>query len=388
MANVFIERAITPTVKEAMKYFSVVTVTGPRQSGKTTLIKNAFPDMPYYSLEDLQLREFAIKDPVAFLGQCPKGMVLDEVQTTPALLSYIQGIVDSNPDIRFILSGSSNFAMLRGVTQSLAGRTAVFELLPLSLAEVADAAKAKSLDDMIFDGFYPAIYAGCNFPRFLYPAYVKTYLEKDVRDLLRVADIMQFNTFIRLCATRIGSVFKATELANEVGVSSNTITSWMSVLQASYVVQLLPPYFDNSHKRLVKAPKLYFCDTGLACSLLGIESSEQLRRDKMRGPLFENFIVNEALKSRYNSGRDSNLYFYRDSNQNEIDLILMKATGLTGIEIKSSMTYHEEFEKSLRQMEKWTKKPIEKRAVVYTGEYENDKADIKLINFANINTLL
>lgn len=387
MANAFIERAITPTVREAMKYFSVVTITGPRQSGKTTLIRNAFPDMPYYTLEDLQLREFATKDPVAFLRQDPKGMILDEVQKTPELLSYIQGLVDSYPDIRFILSGSSNFAMLKSVSQSLAGRTAMFELLPLSLSEVVSEAKAKSLDDMLFDGFYPAIYAGRNIPRFLYPAYIKTYLEKDVRDLLRVSDMMQFNTFLRLCATRIGSLFKASELANEVGVSCNTITSWMSVLQASYVVQLLPPYFDNSHKRLVKAPKLYFCDTGLACSLLDIETAEQLRRDKMRGPLFENFVVNEALKSRLNSGRSNNLYFYRDSNQNEIDLILTKADSLVGIEIKSSMTYHEEFEKSLRQMEKWTRKPIEKRAVVYAGEYENNKADIQLLNFANMNTL-
>lgn len=209
-----------------------------------------------------------------------------------------------------------------------------------------------------------------------------------MRDLLKVSSIMQFNTFLRLCATRIGSIFKASELAGEVGVSSNTIMAWMSVLEASYVVQLLPPYFDNSHKRLVKSPKLYFCDTGLACSLLDIESREQLRRDKMRGPLFENFIVNEALKSRYNSGRGSNLYFYRDSNQNEIDLVLMNASGLTGIEVKLSMTYHEEFEKSLRQMAKWTRKQIEKRAVVYTGEYENDKADIQLINFANINSIL
>lgn len=388
MDTAFIERKLGVCIREALQYFPVVTVTGPRQSGKTTLIRQMFPDLPYYSLENLQLRDYATSDPVAFLNSHAERMVLDEVQNVPSLLSYIQGIVDEKPSVRFILSGSSQFALLRSVTQSLAGRTAVFELLPLSFDEVSEAAGAMSLDDMLFSGFYPAIYSGRNIARLLYPAYVKTYLEKDVRDLLRVKDLMQFNTFLRLCATRIGSIFKAAELANEIGVSVNTVTSWLSVLQASYVVHLLPPYFENTHKRLVKSPKLYFCDTGLACSLLDIESSAALSRDKMRGPLFENFVVNEALKHRYNAGKASNLFFYRDSNQNEIDLVLRHADGLTGIEIKSSMTYHEDFERSLRQMAKWTSQPVKARAVVYAGNYENSDADIQLLHYSHLNVVL
>lgn len=236
-------------------------------------------------------------------------MILDEVHNAPNLLSYIQGMVDNDADRRFILSGSSQFAMLKKVTQSLAGRTAVFELLPLSYSEIREQVTDTPLDNLLFNGFYPAIYSGRNIPKFLYPAYMKTYLDKDVRDLLQIKDMMQFHTFIRLCAGRIGSLFKASELANEIGVSSHTVTAWLSVLQASYIVFLLPPYFENTRKRLTKTPKLYFTDTGLACHLLGIESPEQLARDKMRGALFENFIVTEALKRRYNQGKESNLYF-------------------------------------------------------------------------------
>ena len=282
MKTGFIDRELATVIKEAAKYFSVITVTGPRQSGKTTLLQNIFSELPYFSLENLDIQNFAINDPVAFLNQHPDGMILDEVHNAPSLLSYIQGIVDADPKRRFVLSGSSQFAMLKKVTQSLAGRTAVFELLPFSYSETKELSKDQSVDELLFNGFYPAIYAEKNIPKFLYPSYVKTYLEKDVRDLLQVKDMMQFQTFIRLCAGRVGSLFNASELSNEVGVSSNTITSWLSVLQASYIVMLLPPYFENSRKRLTKTPKLYFIDTGLATYLLGIESAEQLSRDKMR----------------------------------------------------------------------------------------------------------
>ena len=278
--------------------------------------------------------------------------------------------------------------MLKKVTQSLAGRTAVFELLPLSYSEIRWQIGRKSLDDLLFDGFYPAVYAGRNIPKFLYPSYIKTYLDKDVRGLLQVKDMMQFHTFIRLCAGRIGSLFKVSELANEIGVSSHTITAWLSVLQASYIVTLLPPYFENSRKRLTKTPKLYFVDTGLACHLLGIESVQQLSRDKMRGALFENFIVMEAMKRRYNRGKESNLYFYRDSHQNEIDLILKNSSGLCGIEIKSAMTYHVDFEKALKQMDGWINEPILKKAVVYAGSLENNTGEIKLLNYAHLYDML
>lgn len=384
----YIHRELSSVLEEAYRYFSVITVTGPRQSGKTTLIRNMFPHLPYYSLESLDIRSFAENDPIAFLNQNEEGMILDEVHNAPDLLSYIQGIVDEHPDKRYILSGSSQFAMLKRVTQSLAGRTAVFELMPLSYSETKDLTADVPLDKLLFNGFYPAIYSGRNVPEFLYPAYMKTYLDRDVRDLLQIKDMMQFHIFIKLCAGRIGSLFKASELANEIGVSPNTITSWLSVLQASYIVTLLPPYFENTSKRLTKMPKLYFIDTGLACYLLGIESPEQLSRDKMRGALFENFVVTEALKQRYNQGKESNLYFYRDSNQNEIDLLLKRNTRLYGIEIKSSMTYHKDFEKALKRIDEWVKAPVDGKAVVYAGNFENTAGEIKLLNYTNMDEVL
>lgn len=384
----YIHRELSSVLEEAYRYFSVITVTGPRQSGKTTLIRNLFPHLPYYSLESLDIRSFAENDPIAFLNQNEEGMILDEVHNAPDLLSYIQGIVDEHPDKRYILSGSSQFAMLKRVTQSLAGRTAVFELMPLSYSETKELTADVPLDKLLFNGFYPAIYSGRNIPEFLYPAYMKTYLDRDVRDLLQIKDMMQFHIFIKLCAGRIGSLFKASELANEIGVSPNTITSWLSVLQASYIVTLLPPYFENTSKRLTKMPKLYFLDTGLACYLLGIESPEQLSRDKMRGALFENFVVTEALKQRYNQGKESNLYFYRDSNQNEIDLLLKRNTRLYGIEIKSSMTYHKDFEKALKRIDEWVKAPVDGKAVVYAGNFENTAGEIKLLNYTNMDEVL
>ncbi len=388
MKQKYIQRELSETIKEAYRYFSVITLTGPRQSGKTTLIRNLFGNLPYYSLENFDIRSFANNDPLAFLKQHKAGMILDEVHNAPKLLSYIQGIVDENPECRFVLSGSSQFSMLKNVTQSLAGRTAVFELLPMSYSEVKEEAKQKSLDQLLFDGFYPAIYAERNIPKFLYPAYVKTYLDKDVRELLQVKDMMQFHTFIRLCAGRIGSLFKATELANEIGVSSNTITSWLSVLQASYIITLLPPYYENIRKRLTKTPKLYFTDTGLACHLLGIESAEQLSRDKMRGALFENFVVMEALKHRYNKGKESNLFFYRDSNQNEVDLLIKNQYGMNAIEIKSAMTYSTEFEKTLQSIDSWIKEPVQKKSIIYSGSLENTVSDIQLLNYSHLNTVL
>lgn len=388
MEQVYIQRELSGAIEEAARYFPVITISGPRQSGKTTLIRNEFSHLPYYSLENLDIRSYAVNDPVAFLNHNPEGMILDEVHNAPDLLSYIQGIVDEYPERKFILSGSSQFAMLRKVSQSLAGRTAIFELLPLSYSEIKEQAEGKPLDDLLFEGFYPAIYAGRNVPKFLYPSYIKTYLDKDVRDLLQIKDMMQFHTFIRLCAGRIGSLLKVSELANEIGVSSHTITSWLSVLQASYIVILLPPYFENSRKRLTKTPKLYFTDTGLACHLLGIESAQQLARDRMRGALFENFIIMEALKRRYNTGKESNLYFYRDSHQNEIDLILKNSSGLYGIEIKSAMTYHADFEKALKQMSGWVSEPVLGKAVVYAGSLENAAGSIKLLNYRHLHDIL
>ncbi len=381
MDNKFINRELGSTLLEAANYFPVLCVTGPRQSGKSTLVNHLFPDYKQLSLEDIDVRAAAMADPRGFLNQTSGGMIIDEVQRVPELLSYIQGIVDKNPERRFVLSGSSNFALLRSVSQSLAGRTGMFELLPMAYSEVRESLSELSLDEILFKGLYPAICAKKNTARFLYPSYVKTYLERDVRDLLQVRNIMQFNTFLRLCAGRIGSLFNASELANEVGVDSKTITAWLSILQTSYIVYLLPPYFANTRRRLVKAPKLYFCDTGLACYLLDIESQEQLARDKMRGHLFENFVIMEALKHRFNTGHESNLFYYRDSNQNEIDLLMLTGQRADGYEIKSASTYHPDFAAKLVKMQDYVKSEVGRRAVIYNGSLENDQAEIQLHNW-------
>ncbi|MDD3299722.1 MAG: ATP-binding protein [Bacteroidales bacterium] len=384
MGDVFINRSLVKTAREAFKYFPVLTITGPRQSGKTTMIKSEFTHLPYFSMEDIDIRRFAMNDPRGFLNQHPKGMILDEVQNTPELLSYIQGLVDEDSSKRYILSGSSQFSVIKQITQSLAGRTAMLELLPLSYQEIKSEADKKSLDNILYSGFYPAIYAGKNIPKLLYPSYTKTYLERDVRDLLNVKDIMLFQKFMRLCAGRIGSLFVASDLASELGVTVNTIKSWLSVLQASYIITMLPPWFENTTKRLVKTPKLYFCDTGLASYLLDIENEKLLMRDKMRGHLFENFIITEALKFRYNQGKESNLYFVRDSNGNEVDLILKHGDSFKCIEVKSSQTYNSEFEKGLKSVDSILGDRITDKAIIYAGDYENTEGKIKLINYKNI----
>ena len=384
----YISRHIESTVLEMAKYFPVIVITGPRQSGKTTLIKHLFGEYLQFSMEDLHIREFAEQDPVAFLEQNKQGMIIDEVQRVPTLMSYIQGIVDKFPSRRFILSGSSNFAMLQSVTQSLAGRAAILELLPMSIPEISDLAKSLTLDELIFGGMYPAVCAQKIPPEFAYPSYVKTYLERDVRNLLRISNFSAYEKFLKLCAGRIGSLFVASQLANEVGVSVNTIKSWLRVLQSSYVITLLPPYFENVSKRLIKTPKIYFNDTGVACYLLDIESPQQLARDKMRGPLFENLIVLEAIKYRTNQGKAPNAYFYRDSNQNEIDLLLKNGEDIKGIEIKSSLTYHKDFEHTLRNMPTYINGNIQQRAVVYAGDLENRLGEIQLINYLHLNDVL
>ena len=383
MGNRFINRELGKTLLDASFYFPVLCVTGPRQSGKSTLVNHLFPRYRQFSLEDLDVRAAAMSDPRGFLEQSDGGMIIDEAQRVPELLSYIQGIVDRQPDRRFVLSGSSNFALLRSVTQSLAGRVGMFELLPMTFSEVRSDMADASLDEVLFNGLYPAICAKENVARFLYPNYMKTYLERDVRDLLQVRNLMQFNTFIRLCAGRIGSLFNASELASEVGVDSKTITAWLSILQASYIIFLLPPYFANTRKRLVKTPKLYFCDTGLACYLLDVESPEQLAHDKMRGSLFENFVVMEALKHRFNAGLESNLFFYRDSNKNEIDLLLRTQQKIDGYEIKSASTFHPDFTSKLAKMSEYVSGDIGHRAVIYNGTLENSHSEVQLHNWRN-----
>jgi predicted AAA+ superfamily ATPase len=316
-------------------------------------------------------------------------MILDEVQNAPELLSYIQEIVDNNSNIRFILSGSSNFTMIQSVSQSLAGRSAIFELLPLSINELPnEAIGTTSLSELLYKGLYPSIWSNGTPPTIMYRNYVKTYLERDVRNISAIKDLSLFQKFLRLCANRIGSIFVASQLANELGVSVNTILSWLSILEASYVVIMLSPFHENTRKRLTKSPKLYFTDTGLAAYLLDIETITQLNNDKMRGHLIENLIVTEALKYRFNKGKDSNLYFYRDSHMNEVDLILKNADKLKLIEIKSSETYHQEFEKGIKAFCKEFGDKVEDNTIIYAGVLENTTREIKLLNYSRLYEIL
>lgn len=384
---IYIPRRLENVIQEAAQYFSVISVTGPRQSGKSTMLKHLFPQLPKYSMKDLHVRAFAEQDPVAFLNQHKEGMFIDEVQKVPVLLDYIQGIVDDDPSRRFVLTGSSNLELLQGLTESLPGRAGVYELLPMSMEETAEQIADKNTNQLLYDGLYPAICAHKNVAHLFYPAYVKTYLEKDVRDLLRIKDQMQFLKFMKLCAARIGSLFNASEVAMELGVDSKTVSHWLSVLQASYLVTLLPPYYENITKRVVKTPKLYFNDQGLACYLLDIESPKQLALDKMRGAVFENLVVMECIKHRFNQGKEGNVFFYRDSNGQEVDILVKEEGQLTAIEVKSSMTYQADFAKTLKMLPQWTSTPIVRRSVVYGGDFENTAGDIWALRYDHVNRL-
>ena len=386
--SLYLNRTIEGIIREASQYFSVISVTGPRQSGKSTLLKHLFPDVPKYSLKDVNVREFAEHDPIAFLHQHPNGMFIDEIQKVPQLLEYIQGIVDDNPDCRFLLTGSSNFELLHGLCESLPGRAGVYELLPMTYHETASTMGELSLDDFLYSGLYPAICSKKNRAKFFYPSYVKTYLERDVRDLLRIKDQMQFMKFMKLCASRVGSIFNASDIGAQLGIDNKTVSNWLSVLQASYLVTLLPPYYENISKRLVKSPKLYFNDPGLACFLLDIESPRQLERDKMRGAIFENYVVMEVIKHRYNRGLLNGVYFYRDSNRNEVDILLKEEGEITAIEVKSSMTYHTSFEDSISKLSDWIKTPVTNKMIVYTGDFENTTGNIKILNYRHLQAYL
>lgn len=370
------------------KQFPVITITGPRQSGKTTLARYKYPELPYFNLESPDIRQHALTDPRDFLSRIPNGAILDEIQNAPEILSYLLQLTDENREsIRFILTGSNQFLLMNKVTQSLAGRTALLKLLPFSLDEVPDS-KLEETETILYKGLYPAIIAGNSDPVRFYRNYLETYLERDLHQLLLVKDLTQFHKFVRFCAGRIGSIFNAVSLANEVGVSSNTIQSWMSILQASYVVYLLQPYYGNVGKRLIKSPKIYFFDTGLASYLLGIENEIQMSRDPLRGFLFENLVIMELIKYRLNKGLEPRLYYYRDSHQNEIDVVFETAGNLVPVEIKSAKTFHLDFLKGFRHFNKVFSDKITRRVLVYDGKQEMTISETELGNFRNVTRLV
>lgn len=346
-----ISRTAASLLNEIRAGYPIITITGPRQSGKTTLARAAFADKPYVSLETPDEREFAATDPRGFLARWPDGAVIDEVQHVPALFSWIQSDVDASGRMgRFVLTGSQNFALMAHITQSLAGRSALVQLLPLSIAELAAAGHLpENLDAMLLRGGYPALYARSLSPARWLADYTMSYLERDVRQISQVQDLSTFQRFLRLCAGRTGQLLNLANLAQETGIAQSTARAWLSVLEASYIVFLLPPHYRNLGKRVVKMPKLYFHDTGLAASLMGVQTPAQLAIHPLRGPLFETLIVGEFLKARYNSGFPSNLYFWRDNVGLEVDLLLDEPDGLLPVEIKSSATVTEDLFKGLRK---------------------------------------
>ena len=368
--------------------YPIVVVTGPRQSGKSTLVRHAFPEHHYVSLEDLDQREFAETDPRGFLNQFSGGAILDEAQRCPALFSYLQTRVDERQQpSEFILTGSQQFGLLSGITQSLAGRAALLTLLPMTYGELERSGKiGKNLDKILFDGAYPPIFDRGLEPHPWQGNYVRTYLERDVRQLIKVQDLGTFQRFLKLCAGRTGQLLNLSSLANDAGITHNTAKAWISVLEASYIVHLLPPHHQNFNKRLVKTPKLYFLDTGLATWLLGIHSSEQLATHAQRGALFETWVISELLKARYNAGEASNLYFWRDRSGHEVDLLIDHGTYLSPLEIKSGQTINKDYFKGLEFWRKLSGETAEKAWLVYGGDSRQARSDVTVLPWHEINS--
>jgi len=377
----YIRRTLASELSLALDQYPVVTVLGPRQSGKTTFVRHEYPDFGYANLEDPELRALANEDPNAFFSRFRRPMIIDEVQRVPELLSTIQVLVDAEGrNGRFILTGSHQLKLGAAISQSLAGRTAVLTLLPLSIEELGDRAVAYSREDLLFQGFLPRVYDQGQEPTRAYRNYFQTYVERDVRSLLMIKDLAKFETFLRLLAGRIGQLFVASAIANEIGVSHKTVQEWLSILEASYIVFRLRPYHANFGKRLVKTPKLYFVEPGLAVYLLGIETREQLGRDPLFGNLFENMVVVEALKARVHRGKESGLYFYRDSNGNEVDLILDRRPEPLGIEIKSAMSWHPDFQKGLSRFQALSGAG-DPGCLVYAGDLESSSDKTRIVNY-------
>jgi uncharacterized protein len=374
-------REIKNELGQASSEYPVVTVTGPRQSGKTTLVRMTFPDKPYYSLEEPDIRRIAETDPRGFLGNIPDGAILDEIQRFPELLSYIQGIVDkTRKSGMFILTGSHQPEIHQAVSQTLAGRTAVLTLFPFSIPELQGYKIGWDPFELIVTGAFPRVHEEKLNPARFFNGYLQTYVERDVRALINLKDLRPFQHFLMLLAGRIGQVINYTSLSNDVGVSSTTIKHWISVLKSSYVIFELPPFFENIGKRVIKAPKIYFCDTGLAANLLGLETSEQVLRDPLRGGLYENLVILEFLKAQLNHGKRPDLFYYRDTHGNEVDLILRHERTLIPIEIKSAATFTPDFIKGIENLRKAAGKRCKGGLVFFNGAEGFTVKEIKILN--------
>ncbi|MDE6007274.1 MAG: ATP-binding protein [Muribaculaceae bacterium] len=381
----YIQRQITSKISQLCEKFPIVTLTGPRQSGKSTLLRNQFPEYRYISFEDPDIREMAVEDPKGLISIYDNKVIIDEAQKVPKFFSYLQTHTDLRDEAgMYLLAGSQNFGLLAAIDQSLAGRTAVLTLLPLSRSELQlSGLLPTDINDQIFKGYYPRIYNRDICPEDFYPSYIMTYVERDIRSLLKISDINKFVRFIRICAGRIGQMLNMASMSTEIGVSVPTIDSWLSVLEASYILYRLEPNFNNYNKRIVKTPKLYFYDTGLACNLLGIKSTEQLGLHYSKGALFENMVINQFLKNSYNMGYRPDLTFWRDSSGLEIDLIHTEGINQNAYEIKSGKTFSTDYFKGLDKWGKLAGTPVDRLSVIYAGEHEFSTPYGKVIPFSS-----
>ena len=383
-----IKRAIQSELETLMAEYPVVTITGPRQSGKTTLSQMAYPQYTYCNLENPEIRNLAANDPNAFFNSFQWPIIIDEIQRVPQLLSYIQTIVDADKkNGMFLLTGSHQLSLSDAVNQSLAGRTALLRLLPFSISELLSENIELSRDELIYRGFQPRIYDQHQNPTKANRNYLQTYIERDVRQIMQIKDLGMFENFIRLLAGRVGQVLNLHSLSRDLGVSSTSLAQWMSVLEASFVIFKLPPYYQNIGKRLVKSPKVYFTDVGLVSYLLGIENPDQVIRDPLLGGLFENMVVMELVKVRLNRGLDPKLYFFRDNNKNEVDLIMDTAGGPIPVEIKAAMTFNEKLVKGVGYFQKINKNS-RKGYLVYSGDLSLQTQHFDVINFKRISELI
>ncbi len=380
-----VEREIADKIRNLADKFPVVTLTGARQCGKSTLLKHRFPEYEYISLEDPDMQQLAINDPRGFLRNFSGKTIIDEAQHVPQLFPYIQTRVDQAGETgMYILSGSHNFLLMESITQSLAGRAAILKLAPLSVFELDRAGILPAdINDWLFTGGYPRIYDKKIDPVDFYPSYIQTYVERDVRLLRNVTDLSAFIRFLKLCAGRTGQILNISALAGECGITVATANAWLSVLETSYVIFLLKPYYRNFNKRLIKAPKLYFVDTGLAASLLGLENSGQLSTHYLRGELFENMVVTEYIKRQFALGKEPQIYFWRDSNRNEVDLLIENGMHLQAVEIKSSATLNENFFQNLRNFQSVAQLSDDSLTVVYGGDADFVTSQGKYIAWRN-----
>jgi hypothetical protein len=380
----YINRILEKKIKQLAKTYPVIALTGPRQSGKTTLVKKIFPDKKYLSLENLDTRAFAQKDPRGFLKNYNSGMIIDEIQNVPELFSYIQEIVDTNKKSgEFILTGSQNFLLMEKVNQSLAGRVAITTLLPLCAEEINKKTKQTNLDRLLLNGSYPIIYEKKIDAREWYQNYIKTYIERDIRTMKNITDLNLFQKFIKLCAARVGQILNLSSLANDCGVSHNTIRGWISVLEASYIIFLLHPYYENFSKRLIKMPKIYFYDTGLATSLLNIDDEDQLDISPFKGGLFESFVISEIIKNEFNKGLSPNIYFWRDKSGHEIDCLYESKRKKYAIEIKSAKTINNIFFDNLDYLQKISKNTFTDNVLIYGGSEKQTRNNATVLGWNN-----